>query len=141
MWKNKNGIQPFWPSCKRCVLRSAVRKSWSLLLNLTICVASGPLIVEPDAIKTPKLKRTATRTEWRIQSPRGAETLVEPMVTPHAPPSQLFWEYPLPLPRDVMFDILRAPTPDGPWQKIGEIDKPPFPITQEGFYRTNTRNL
>ncbi len=116
-------------------------------LNSIICAAfillSGPVSSENASgrLLAPRPKRTAVR----VESPRGSEqtasfaTVVTAM--PHEAPSALFWQYPLPLPRDVIFDILYAPSIDGPWQKIGEIDKPPFPVSREGFYRTNTRNL
>ncbi len=56
----------------------------------------------------------------------------------------LDWQYPLPLPRDVTFDIHSAPTPNGPWLKIGETNQPPFPILVNKpmeFFRVETRNL
>ena len=61
--------------------------------------------------------------------------------TPQSPERALHWEYPLPLPRDVTFDVERAPTPTGPWTLIGTTNQPPYPINQPGFYRVGTHNL
>ena len=56
----------------------------------------------------------------------------------------LQWEYPLPLPRDVVFDIQAAMTPDGPWATIASVSQPPYGINTKGdqrYFRVETRNL
>ncbi len=151
MWTNENGTRPCSRSCKRWATRVVSfvsRRLYSSLLTfsvafLAIVPSAGIGESQPLPVKAPKPKRVLIMA-WRTQSPKLADLTGEPMVIPFPKPTELTWDYPLPLPRDVVFDVLHSLSIEGPWQKIGETNQPPWRVQadkQSGFFRIETRNV